>query len=385
MNTMPQLVNYNEIAFKQLYADLFSKPDLILRAEQSPDEHRTPLIPSHLSFLKESFHVLVESSSTRCYTDDAYQRVGAVIVRPGYWESSTHSFVIGLKAIHAPANATQTLMHFAHCFYQQKTAVETLKNLSACRFIDYETLLHPSGERALSFCKPSGKVGCYLALMTYFLQLESMNGKRMELPPFEEGLYRETLLKAVMEGRFSPRILIIGFGTVGKSAKEVLDQLGLECTIWKRSDPKSTTTLLNHTIVLHAIRLRNDHSDGIFLSLDQLDQPRQLRVVCDISCDLGHPLNPLPLYTSFTNPIERLREDPPLDLIAIDHLPSLEPVISSNVFSSILKHYLVQLPYFHYQQGICPLSSQLAESHKVFLWVCNEKRIGLESSSQNEH
>lgn len=370
MQYAPRLVNYNEMAFKQLYADIFSKPQLILRAECSPDEHRTPLIPSHLASLADHFHLIVESSSTRCYSDDAYQRAGAMIVRPGYWEDSMYSFVIGLKAIRVSARATQTLMHFAHCFYQQSGAKETLKNLSACRFIDYETILHSAtGERALSFCKPSGKIGCYLALMTCLLQEES---RVPDLPPFEEGYYRERLLRAVMHDGFCPRILLIGFGTVGKSAKEILDQLGLECTIWRRSDSKSVTELLQYSIVLHAIRLLPDHSDGIFLSLDHLDQPRKLRVVCDISCDLGHPLNPMPIYSSFTNPVSRIRHSPPLDLIAIDHLPSLDPVISSNVFSSVLKSYLIHLPYFHYLQSICPRSAELEQSYQAFLRAYSE-------------
>lgn len=62
-------------------------------------------------------------------------------------------------------------------------------------------------------------------------------------------------------------------------------------------------------------------------------QPRRLSVVVDVSCDTSNPFNPIPIYkenTSFTAPSLRIMQtNPPVDVISIDHLPSLVPLESS--------------------------------------------------------
>ena len=50
-------------------------------------------------------------------------------------------------------------------------------------------------------------------------------------------------------------------------------------------------------------------------------------------------MNVLPVYdttTTWHDPVRRLREEPPLDLIAIDNLPSLLPREASTDFSAAL-------------------------------------------------
>ncbi|TPX49234.1 hypothetical protein SeMB42_g02692 [Synchytrium endobioticum] len=59
-------------------------------------------------------------------------------------------------------------------------------------------------------------------------------------------------------------------------------------------------------------------------------RPRELSVVCDVSCDTTIPNNPLPIYadtTTFGEPVLHLKTkgEAPLDVIAIDHLPALLP------------------------------------------------------------
>ncbi|TPX46864.1 hypothetical protein SeLEV6574_g02979 [Synchytrium endobioticum] len=62
----------------------------------------------------------------------------------------------------------------------------------------------------------------------------------------------------------------------------------------------------------------------------QQARPRELSVVCDVSCDTTIPNNPLPIYadtTTFGEPVLHLKTkgEAPLDVIAIDHLPALLP------------------------------------------------------------
>lgn len=85
-----------------------------------------------------------------------------------------------------------------------------------------------------------------------------------------------------------------------------------------------------------------------FLIPADLDDPaRRLTVVSDVSCDVTSPCNMLPIYsstTSWAEPVRRLREGPPpLDLIAIDNLPSLLPREASVAFSTDLLPHLKSL------------------------------------------
>ena len=362
----PELVNYNQIAFQKLYQDLFSKPDLILRAENNPLEFRTPIIPQHLSNLSSYFTLFVEKSSTRCYTDEEYEKNGAILIPKDSWIQSHYSFIIGLKEINKNTHSSQTLLHFAHCFKKQPNYQLHLEQLKPSTFIDYEYLLDSQQKRVISFCRQSGKIGCFMALMTYLCQQTSSS---FTLPPFDESYYLSELQK--LEQFPKPKILLIGFGTVGQSCKEVLDLFQLDCTIWRSNDIKDKHIILEHHILLHAIRLSDSPSlpHQPFLTTNDLFLSRQLSVICDISCDLGNPLNPLPIYDTFTtkdNPITRLQISPILDLIAINNLPSLQPIQSSLEFSSILSSFLPYLLYFKYTHTIHPNSSILFKSYQYF-------------------
>lgn len=74
----------------------------------------------------------------------------------------------------------------------------------------------------------------------------------------------------------------------------------------------------------------------------------KLSVFCDVSCDTTNPNNPFPVYDQFTtldDPVLTVRSDDGkhelLDVIAIDHLPSLTPVDSSEGFGAdLLPHFV---------------------------------------------
>ncbi len=77
------------------------------------------------------------------------------------------------------------------------------------------------------------------------------------------------------------------------------------------------------------------------------DQARRLSLVSDVTCDVTSDCNALPIYdrvTSWQQPVRRLRSGPrPLDIIAIDNLPSLLPGEASTDFSAQLVPQLMTL------------------------------------------
>ena len=368
----PCLVDYNRTAFEALWKDLFGRPELIIRAEENPLETRTTLAPSELAALLDTYRVSVETSSTRCYTDEEYRNSGATIVSRGYWAGTHHSLVIGLKGLPSAVQvcSTQTHMYFAHCFKGQEGSAAILSQLHGSTLIDYEFMTNREGKRVLSFCAQSGKVGAYLALMAYCAR----KTKSSVIPVFHEDTY-QIGIETVLLGIDAPRVLLIGYGTAGKRAKQVLDQFGVETTIWTSQSTPSLSVIREHQIMIHAIRLPDDTSKLVkpFLTKDDLSGWRgrgSLSVVCDISCDLGNPRNTLPIYDEWTlgekgdSYVRRL--DSGIDLIAIPHLPSLDPEISSSEFSSALVDYLPHVRWFKWLHGVDETAA-IQRSYDTFL------------------
>ena len=72
----------------------------------------------------------------------------------------------------------------------------------------------------------------------------------------------------------------------------------------------------------------------------------RLTVIGDIACDPDSDYNPIPIYsapTTWHKPGLNISSHPPLDVMAIDNLPSLLPKESSIDFAEQLFPYLMQL------------------------------------------
>jgi saccharopine dehydrogenase (NAD+, L-lysine-forming) len=164
-----------------------------------------------------------------------------------------------------------------------------------------------------------------------------------------------------------PRVLLIGHGTAGKAARNVMEQFGISCTIWTSQTTGSRQDILDHDILIHAIRLPDNPSkiSPPFLLREDLSLERTLSVVCDISCDMGNPRNTLPIYSAYTSASHPVQNIGNLKLIAINNLPSMEPTVSSTEFSTILKEYLPELPFMKISPD--PKADVLLRSYQTFL------------------
>lgn len=105
---------------------------------------------------------------------------------------------------------------------------------------------------------------------------------------------------------------------------------------------------------------------NLFLTPADLSVAHKLSIICDITCDMGNPRNTLPLYSAYTTknkPVRRIENS--IDLIAINNLPSLEPIVSSQQFSSILRNYLPELRHMKYSHEVNPLAASLYQSAQL--------------------
>ena len=328
-----------------------------LRAEQKTDESRTALTPQDAkSLVKAGYSVHVEASSQRAFADQAYLEVGCSMEQFFTWpDAPENAFILGLKEL---PNGDFPLKHrhiyFAHVFKGQKGWRDTLRRFKNGNgsLYDLEFIRDQYGRRIAAFGFWAGYAGAALSLKTWLGQKIGLTPSLSRVTSFTACSELVEELKrgfALHSGNCHPRAIIIGSkGRCGEGAAHLFSELSIEMTLWDQAETQSGgpfKEILEHEIFLNAVYAAEPIPP--FLTKTLLAKPGLLSVIADISCDPNSTFNPLPIYnecTSFRNPTASIGLlGKKLDLIAIDHLPSLLPTESSLDFSSQLLPYLLQL------------------------------------------
>ncbi|MFF4018954.1 saccharopine dehydrogenase [Streptomyces sp. NPDC001843] len=317
---------------------------LWLRHEDRTTERRTPVVPSDARRLTEAGVTLtVEESEQRIFPAGQYAAVGARIVPASSWVSAPRDAVIlGLKELpDEPGELVHRHIFFGHAYKRQPGATALLRRFvsGAGALLDLEYLVDDYGRRLAAFGYWAGYLGAALAVLRQRGRLP------VPLTPTSREELDELLRPAAGDTRFTA--LVIGaLGRSGRGARDAFAAAGTEPTCWDLAETRDLDrdALLAHDVMVNAVLATSPVPP--FLREEDLDAPdRRLRTVCDVTCDVGSPLNVLPVYdrtTDWTDPARRLRKEPPLDLIAIDNLPSLLPRESSADFSAALLPHLLE-------------------------------------------
>jgi saccharopine dehydrogenase (NAD+, L-lysine-forming) len=323
-----------------------NKPRLWMRHEVRPTERRAPIVPADARLLVEDgIAVTVEDSPQRRFPISDYAAAGCRITDPGSWVGApSDEYIIGLKELpDAPAALIHRHVFFGHAYKGQGGASQLLHRFAAGggTLLDLEYLTDVGGHRLVAFGYWAGYVGAALAVLHH--------SGRLDCPL--QPLSKESLDRALDQTRGveSPLTLVIGaFGRCGSGARDALAAAGITPTGWGIDDTRQLdrAAVLQHDILINAVHTTEPESP--FLTQMDLDDPtRRLTVVCDMSCDVTSACNVLPIYDSTTSwrvPVRRLSHDPrPLDIIAIDNLPSLLPREASVAFSADLRPHLQSL------------------------------------------
>jgi saccharopine dehydrogenase (NAD+, L-lysine-forming) len=102
--------------------------------------------------------------------------------------------------------------------------------------------------------------------------------------------------------------------------------------------------VLDHEIFLNCILARP--GCPVFVPASATSDPRRLSVIGDVACDPTSDFSPIKVYdrvTDWAAPARRVADHPPLDVTAIDNLPSLLPVESSEDYAAQLLPSLLAL------------------------------------------
>ncbi|WP_019073009.1 saccharopine dehydrogenase [Streptomyces hokutonensis] len=311
---------------------------LWLRHETRTTERRTPVVPADARRLVDSGATLtVEESPQRIFPVGEYEAVGAKTAPAGSWVSAPKDTVIlGLKELpDEPAELTHRHIFFGHAYKGQPGATDLLRRFGTGggALLDLEYLVDDTGRRLAAFGFWAGYLGAALAV------LQHRNRLVAPLAPTSKEELDGTLRPAAGDTEFTA--LVIGaLGRSGRGARAAFGTAGIGPTSWDLAETRNLDrpALLAHDVLVNCVLATTPVPP--FLREPDLDDPsRRLRTVSDVTCDVGSPLNVLPVYdrtTEWDAPVRQLHARPPLDLIAIDNLPSLLPKESSTDFSAAL-------------------------------------------------
>ncbi|MCO4797986.1 MAG: saccharopine dehydrogenase [Colwelliaceae bacterium] len=354
-----------------------NKVHIWLRAETKPDEQRTALTPEGAeALIKAGFKVTIECSLQNIFQPQAYAKLDVAIVSQGSWvDAPKDAIILGLKEL--PEDSFPLIhqhIYFAHAFKEQSGWQTLLSRFKAGggELFDLEYLVDEQQRRIAAFGYWAGFAGAALSVLAWTNQQEETPETLTDISAYQDKQQLLTdLEKALVACSNKPRVFVIGAkGRSGSGAVDLAKALSLEVIAWDLAETKKGgpfSEINQADIFVNCVLINQDLPPFITHELLN-DTDRKLSVIADVSCDPYGSYNPLPIYshcTTFKTPCLMLDDSNRLELIAIDHLPSLLPKESSEDYCQQLLHHLLTLT--DKNQGVWPRA----------LALFNEKTIAL--------
>ena len=264
-----------------------------------------------------------------------------------------HAYILGLKEL---PESTQPLHHrhiyFAHAFKGQAGWKDLLLRFQrgGGALYDLEYLVDSAGRRVAAFGHWAGFAGAAVAILAWSIRHSEELPDLAPLTAFSDKRALIDRCHHQLSGCHAvPKAIVIGAaGRCGGGATELFRELDVDLTLWDLEETRGGgpfEQILKQDVFVNCVFVSTRIPP--FLTPELLARPRRLSIICDVSCDPSGDLNPLPIYnhcTTFSDPLQRVADgENPLDLIAIDHLPSLLPKESSEDFSNQLLPHLLKL------------------------------------------
>jgi saccharopine dehydrogenase (NAD+, L-lysine-forming) len=324
---------------------------LRVRAESRDNEARVGITPAGVrDLLNAGLAVTVERSAARIIPDAEFAETGADMAPEGSWPEAPDDVVIfGLKEL--PADDTP-LRHrhimFGHAFKGQTAGRHLLHRFQAGggTLLDLEYLTDDAGRRLAAFGYWAGYAGAAVSLKAWAAQRRNQILGPVSAAASAAHLLAELQSDLVACGAHRPTALVIGAqGRVGGGVIDLCTAMGVPTTRWDMAETASGgpfPEVLQHDLFFNCVLAAP--GTPVFVPRDAPHQPGRLSVIGDIACDPDSDFSPIKIYdraTSWDDPVQRMADAPPLDVMAIDNLPSLLPLESSEDFAAQL------LPLLH--------------------------------------
>ena len=326
---------------------------LWVRAEQRPNEERVGITPEGAkALIDKGIRVTVEASSVRAIPLDGYRDAGCEIAPENSWpEAPLDAIIFGLKEL--PEDGTP-LPHkhimFGHAFKGQHSGIALLKRFKegGGTLYDLEYLVDDTGRRVAAFGYWAGYAGAAVTLKSWVAQQHGDICGPVGVYSDKDALLDDLGLDLDKLDTDLPDAIVIGaLGRVGTGAADLLETLGVAVTKWDMAETASGgpfPEILNHDIFMNCIFARP--GTPVFVPQEAKTATRKLTAIGDVACDPDSDYNPVPVYdkaTTWEAPALRVHDAPVLDVMAIDNLPSMLPVESSEDYAEQLLPTLLTL------------------------------------------
>ncbi|UWQ32992.1 saccharopine dehydrogenase [Leisingera sp. M527] len=326
---------------------------LWVRAEQRPNEERVGLTPEGAkALLSGGIRVTVEESSVRALPLQGYIDAGCGIAPENSWpQAPADAIIFGLKEL--PEDGTP-LPHrhimFGHAFKGQHSGKALLERFKAGggTLYDLEYLVDESARRVAAFGYWAGYAGAAVTLKSWTAQQRGGICGPVGVYGGKDALLTDLGAELDALNKDRPSAIVIGaLGRVGTGAADLCEAMGVKVTKWDMDETASGgpfPEILDHDLFLNCIFARP--GTPVFVPREALAADRKLTAIGDVACDPDSDYNPVPVYdraTSWEQPALRVAEHPVLDVMAIDNLPSMLPVESSEDYAAQLLPSLLTL------------------------------------------
>ncbi|MEL7176839.1 MAG: saccharopine dehydrogenase [Pseudomonadota bacterium] len=325
---------------------------LWVRAEERAHEQRVGLTPEGAkALLQAGLRVTVEESSARAIPRQGYADAGCEIAPENSWRQAPQDAVIfGLKELPEDGSPlTHRHIMFGHAYKGQPSGKQLLARFKAGggTLYDLEYLVAEDGRRVAAFGYWAGYAGAAVALKCWAAQQrDDICGP---VGVYDSSKHLLADLQTDLSGAFTrPTALIIGaLGRVGTGAADLCTHMGVPVTGWDMAETAHGgpfPEILQHELFFNCILARP--GTPIFVPASAKTADRKLSVIGDIACDPDSDFNPIKVYdcvTTWEEPALRVHGAPMLDVTAIDNLPSMLPVESSEDYAGQLLPTLMQL------------------------------------------
>ena len=326
---------------------------LWVRAEQRENEERVGVTPAGAAeLLKAGVQVTIEQSTVRAIGIEGYQAAGCIIAPENSWPSApSNAIIFGLKEL--PEDSTRlTHCHimFVHAYKGQSSGRVLLDRFKAGdgTLYDLEYLVDQAGRRVAAFGYWAGYAGAAVALRCWLAQQRNETAGPVSVFKSSDALLEDLQEHMAQHDQTKLNALIIGaLGRVGTGATDLLSALDSPATKWDIAETVNGgpfPQVLEHALFLNCILARP--GTPVFVPESAKTDTRELTVIGDIACDPDSDFSPIKVYdrtTTWAEPALRVHDAPPLDVTAIDNLPSMLPVESSEDYAMQLLPSLLTL------------------------------------------
>jgi alanine dehydrogenase len=359
----------------------------IITERKNPPDRRVVFSPNDLLILKNQYaelEITVESSGVRIFTDEEYKKAGIDVSE----DLSACDVLFGVKEV--PVDAlipNKSYFIFSHTIKKQPHNRKLLQAIldKKIDLYDHETIVDQDNRRLIGFGKYAGMVGVYNGIRAFGIKFELF-----KLPKAETLSGKDALIMQLKRITLPPlKFVITGTGKVGSGALEILKAIKVkEVTIDNYLTKNYTQSVF---VQLDALEY-NKRIDGQLLDFtDFTEHPEaytsdfvkftkvsdvyiaghfygnnapiiltqemlnakdcKIRVVADVSCDVGGPIactlrsstiaEPLYGYLPSENKEVDIFHPAAIVVMAVDNLPCEIPKDSSEGFGEQFRNYVI--------------------------------------------